>query len=321
LTNWNIQNTLEWIQGYLERKRDENPRLSAQWLLSEVTGLSRIELYTHFDKPLSVDERERLRGFVERRGSGEPLQYITGEVGFRHITIKVRPGVLIPRPETEVLVSEALACLPKEKSCDRDLDSNASLAKETQDQQGELLVDGIADEQPEQRVLVADICTGSGCIACSVAHEYPSAEVIATDIAPEAVALATANVEKLGLSDRVTVLESDLGQAISDELLNHFDLVISNPPYIPQAVLQELPSEVANFEPHLALAGGQDGLDVFRALLLWTYDALRCGGTFAVELHETRLELADQLAKDAGFTFTRIALDLAGRPRILLATK
>lgn len=91
---------------------DENPRLSAEWLLSEATALRRIELYTNFERPLSLDERDLLRGYVTRRGKGEPLQYITGEVGFRHIAVKVRPGVLIPRPETEVLVSEALALLP-----------------------------------------------------------------------------------------------------------------------------------------------------------------------------------------------------------------
>ena len=109
---WTIKAALDWTVGYLERKGDESPRISAQWLLSEACGLSRIELYANFERPLSMDERDALRGYVTRRGRGEPLQYITGEVGFRHITVRVRPGVLIPRPETEVLVSEALALLP-----------------------------------------------------------------------------------------------------------------------------------------------------------------------------------------------------------------
>ncbi|WP_416241766.1 N5-glutamine methyltransferase family protein, partial [Eggerthella sinensis] len=109
---WTIKAALDWTVGYLERKGDENPRLSSQWLLAEACGLSRIELYANFEQPLSLEERDVLRAYVTRRGKGEPLQYITGEVGFRHITVKVRPGVLIPRPETEVLVSEALALLP-----------------------------------------------------------------------------------------------------------------------------------------------------------------------------------------------------------------
>ena len=109
---WTIKAALEWTQGYLARKGDENPRLSAEWLLAEATGLRRVELYVNFERPLSMEERDILRGYVSRRGAGEPLQYITGEVAFRHIAVKVRPGVLIPRPETEVLVSEALSLLP-----------------------------------------------------------------------------------------------------------------------------------------------------------------------------------------------------------------
>ena len=112
---WTIKSTLDWCEGYLRRKGDGNPLLSAQWLMSEATGLSRIQLYANFDRPLTMEERDLLRGFVARRGKGEPLQYITGEVGFRYITVKVRPGVLIPRPETEVLVSEALALLPPQE--------------------------------------------------------------------------------------------------------------------------------------------------------------------------------------------------------------
>ena len=109
---WTVKAALDWTVGYLGRKGDENPRLSAEWLLGEACGLRRIELYTGLERPLSLEERDTLRGYVSRRGRGEPLQYITGEVAFRHVAVKVRPGVLIPRPETEVLVSEALALLP-----------------------------------------------------------------------------------------------------------------------------------------------------------------------------------------------------------------
>ena len=112
MSEWTIKKALEWTEGYLADKGDENPRLSAQWLLSEACGLSRTQLFVNFDRPLSEDERGVLRDYVRRRGAGEPLQYITGEVAFRHINVKVRPGVLIPRPETEVLVSEVLAALP-----------------------------------------------------------------------------------------------------------------------------------------------------------------------------------------------------------------
>lgn len=323
---WTIQAALDWTVGYLERKGDENPRLSAQWLLSEATGLRRIELYANFEQPLSMEERDVLRAYVTRRGKGEPLQYITGEVGFRHITVQVRPGVLIPRPETEVLVSEALALLPaapKRVAADSlrpDGDFGEQGAAQTAD--GDASPGEPGPEPPEPpELLVADLCTGSGCIACSVAYEHPLARVVATDIAPEAVALARDNVAALELSGRVDVLACDLGEGIDDALLGAFDLVVSNPPYVPTAVMDGIPREVAAFEPALALDGGADGLDVLRRLLPFCRRALKKGGGFAFELHETCLDEAARLAGDAGFADVRIVSDLAQRPRVLTGRK
>ncbi|EQI08654.1 UNVERIFIED_ORG: protein-(glutamine-N5) methyltransferase, release factor-specific [Clostridioides difficile F501] len=338
---WTIQAALDWTVGYLERKGDENPRLSAQWLLSEATGLSRIELYANFEQPLSMGERDVLRAYVTRRGKGEPLQYITGEVGFRHITVKVRPGVLIPRPETEVLVSEALALLPAapkrvaqhawpedglppvpwpegeagEQRPERTADQGVA-----EDESTPAVASGeLAPEPPE--LLVADLCTGSGCIACSVAYEHPLARVVATDIVPEAVALARDNVAALELGDRVEVLACDLGEGVDPALMGAFDLVVSNPPYVPTAVMDDIPREVAEFEPALALDGGADGLDVLRRLFPWCRRALKEGGGFAFELHETCLDEAARLAEEAGFSDVRVTADLAGRPRVLTARK
>ena len=329
---WTIQAALDWTVGYLERKSDENPRLSAQWLLSEACGMSRIELYANFERPLSMDERDVLRGYVTRRGRGEPLQYITGEVGFRHIAVQVRPGVLIPRPETEVLVSEALALLPaapKRVAADsmRQRDGvNVSLAEQAADSapsprdpasEDVSREPSVRSDVPEPALLVADLCTGSGCIACSVAYEHPLARVVATDIAAEAVALARDNAAALGLSERVDVLACDLGEGVDSALLGTFDLVVSNPPYVPTAVLDDIPREVAAFEPALALDGGADGLDVLRRLLPWCKGALKPGGGFAFELHETCLDEAARLAAQAGFVDVRIVSDLVGRPRVL----
>ncbi|WP_417144377.1 N5-glutamine methyltransferase family protein [Raoultibacter massiliensis] len=347
---WTIQAALEWTVGYLERKGDENPRLSSQWLLSEATGLSRIELYAHFDKPLSMEEREVLREYVARRGAGEPLQYITGEVGFRHISVKVEPGVLIPRPETEVLVSEGLAVLPappkriaadalasddllagaverSEAAADGTADGAASMVEEDLLAAPDGKENGAArkagsiglDGTPE--LLVADLCTGTGCIACSIAYEHPETRVIATDIAPEAVALARKNAELLGLADRIEVIECSLGESVAAELIGSFDLVISNPPYIPTAVLADIPKEVSDFEPSLALDGGADGLDLFKPLVAWSVRALKPGAHMAVELHETCLDEAAAIARQAGFIAAKVVEDLAGRPRILVARK
>lgn len=346
---WTVKRILEWIEGFLAKHGDENPRVSAQWLVSEALGVSRMQLFIDAERPLTQDERAKLRDWTRRRAAGEPLQYITGEVAFRHITVKVREGVLIPRPETEVLVSEALTLLPSAPKPQDELDAElirryvelggtvhpenegGAVAEEIagvlkggsignrpgQDRGGETESDA-ADEK-DGFLLVADICTGSGCIACSLASEHPKVKVIATDLSSEAVALARTNVEGLGLEERVEVIECDLAEGVDDALLGSFDLVISNPPYIPTEVLSELPSEVTAHEPSLALDGGTDGLDVFRRLTDWSARALAPGGILACELHETCLDLAAQAAMKAGFTDVRITNDLANRPRVLTA--
>ncbi len=359
---WTIKAALDWTQGYLERKGDENPRLSAEWLLCEACKMRRVELYVNFERPLSLEEREVLRGFVTRRGQGEPLQYITGEVAFRHITVKVRRGVLIPRPETEVLVSEALALLPpaaRRVARDSQIDAwkgdvlraaaEALEGAESAEEEGVLAAganEGSQDEELRQAheacadavahagtdegsgapaaqrpLLVADLCTGSGCIACSVAYERADTRVIATDLSPDAVALARENASTLGLSDRVRIEECDLGAGVPEAAMGRLDLVVSNPPYVPTAVMAEIPEEVTAFEPALALDGGADGLDLFRREIAWCARALKPGGGCAFELHETCLDAAATIARDAGFVDTRIVNDLAGRPRVLTARK
>ncbi len=334
---WTIGAALEWTQGYLERKGDENPRISAQWLLSFACGLSRIELYANFDKPLSLDERAVLRDYVARRGNGEPLQYITGEVGFRYITVQVRSGVLIPRPETEVLVSEALALLPtfvrrrvEESEGHADSDNASDVSCEASlpdegagDQDDEAGISRVADSRvAEQKpLLVADLCTGSGCIACSLAYEHPLVQVVATDISSEAIALAQQNATALGLADRVEFIECDLGEGVAPDFVGTFDLVISNPPYVPTNELACAPQEVVDFEPALALDGGADGLDVVRRMLPWCFDAVKPDGHLALELYETSFDAAVSLVKASGFSDVRIVEDLAGHPRVLICCK
>ena len=284
---WTIKAALDWTTEYLERKGDENPRLSSQRLIAHACGLSRIELYTNLERPLTHDERAVLRDFVKRRAEGEPLQYIVGEVGFRFLTIEVARGVLIPRPETEVLVSEFLRLLPA--PCD------------------------------DVVLHVADVGTGSGCIAVSIASERPDIHVYALDIAPAALELSRKNVERCGVEDRVSVIESDMLSALEEEHADSLDGIISNPPYIPSDVLQVIPREVTDYEPALALDGGEDGLDAFRVLLAQSWALLKPQGVLAVELHEDCLDAAAELAREAGYSDVRIVYDLAGKPRVLTA--
>ena len=284
---WSVKAALDWTTTFLAEKNDQHPRRSAEWLLSAATGLSRVELYAFHDRPLSDAERATLRDSVRRRAAGEPLQYVTGEVAFRHIVIKVRPGVLIPRPETEVLVDTVLPHLRS-----------------------------ILAEKPD--ALVADLCTGSGCIALSIASECPGAIVYATDLSPAAVEIASHNAESLGLSESVTALEGDLFAALPDDARGKLDVVISNPPYIPSADVPTLPAEVAGFEPHLALDGGPDGLGIYRRLLNDAREWLLPGGLLAVELDERMVRQAAQEAVE-WYEDVRVVSDLAGRDRIVCA--
>lgn len=336
---WTVSRILEWIEGYLDSHGDENPRLSAQWLVAEALGVSRMQLFLDLERPLASDERAVLRDYTRRRGTGEPLQYITGEAAFRHISVKVSPGVLIPRPETEVLVSEALALLPRAEKPQDAFDAallqllSSAEARQSADAEPQRLggpgsaidAEGESSKTPgslaNAGLLVADICTGSGCIACSIAHEHPLTHVIATDVSPVAASLARENAARLGLAERVEVIECDLGEGIDPALAGAFDLVVSNPPYVPTEVLAGLPREVADFEPELALDGGPDGLDVFRRLIGWCVRALKPGGAFAFELHETCLDEAADLAAHAGLATIRIVEDLSGRPRVLVGRK
>ncbi len=299
---WTIKRVLDWTSGYLERKGDEHPRLSAEWLLANVCGLSRVELYVNFDKPLEADELAAMHAAIERRASGEPLQYVTGEMPFRHIVLRCERGVLIPRPETEILVDAALEGVDE------------ALAR-----QG-----GDATEGEAQRcVRVLEVGTGTGCIALSVASERPGTHVTATDLSERAAELATRNREALGLEDAVDIVGCDLAEGVDPELMGGFSVLVSNPPYIPTRVLrEEVPAEVADFEPELALDGGEDGLDVFRRLLDLAPAALEAGGMLCVELFEGSLEDAAALVRERdGWASVEIREDLTHRPRVLVARR
>ncbi|MGN0072817.1 MAG: peptide chain release factor N(5)-glutamine methyltransferase [Coriobacteriales bacterium] len=278
---WTVQRTLSWCTEYLDRHGDEHPSRSAEWLMSAATGMSRVELYAYYDKPLSMAERDVLRESLRRRGAGEPLQYVTGEAAFRHIIVRTAPGVLIPRPETELLVELAL--------------------EHARSQQLE-----------DPRVL--EVGCGTGCVALSLAKECP-ARVVATDISAQAVACALRNAEALELSDHVQVVQTDCVKGVEGP----FDMLVSNPPYIPSAVVAGLDREVVGYEPHLALDGGEDGLDFFNRLLAEACGLLSPGGLFACELHETCLDEALARARAAGLKEAAVHRDLAGKPRFLTA--
>jgi len=286
-SQWAVKEALDWIVGFLAEKGDEYPRRSAEWIISAATGLTRLELYAHHDRPLSPTERLEMRKAVKARAKGVPLQYVTGEMPFRRVVIKAAKGVFIPRPETEILVEEGLAFLGRS---------------------------GL------ERPVVVDLCTGSGCVACSIASEDASAIVYAVDICESAVRLARENANRLGLDTRVTVLCGDLFAPLPSELEGSVDMVLANPPYIPSADVLALPVEVRDFEPNLALDGGADGLVVARRIIEGAARWIRPGGMLAMELDEFRTQDAIE-AMEKWFEGSRIRDDLVGRKRFAIGLR
>lgn len=369
---WTIKRCLDWTRDYLRDKGDEKPRLSAEWLLSGVTGLSRTELYMCFDRPLSGDELVAMHASVVRRAKGEPLQYIVGETDFRSITVSCVPGVLIPRPETELLVEEVLAFLDREvlgnavkdahprtelpwnaeveaarqaelaaaaEKAAADAEDDAAQDGETDGTEADAadsadaddrLDDDAADEADEAdsemddgRVArVLEVGCGTGCISLSLAHERAGrVTCVATDIEPRAVDVSVRNRDALGIAaDAVDFRVGNLVSPLDRETeWGTFDVLVSNPPYVPSKVMEGLPREVAAFEPSLALDGGADGLDIFRRLVNAAPHMLRPGGLLACELYEGHLDAAAELCRDAGMHDVHAVEDLAGRPRMIFA--
>ena len=339
---WTVRRILDWCVGYLGRKGDEHPRLSAEWLLSNACDLTRVELYMNFDKPLSESELALMREGVRRRGAGEPLQYVTGEMPFRHIVLRCEKGVLIPRPETEVLVDAALEAVDEaiERGCvfgdaeARALEREAYVAKGTaegeDDPRGTTDADAAGESEVEKETRepypkgprVLEVGCGTGCIALSVASERRGTSVWTTDLSEVATRLATRNRDALGLGDFVRILTCDLADGVGEELMGTFSVLVSNPPYIPTSVVDTLPNEVQGFEPHLALDGGLDGLDVFRRLLALAPHALAPGGALCVELFEENVHTAADLTRsEPGWTHVEVREDLTHRPRVLYAVR
>jgi release factor glutamine methyltransferase len=264
----------------------DNARLEAELLLAHVLGIKRLDLYLQFDRPLTNEQLETFRALVRRRLKREPLQYIVGTVQFRDLELQVDRRVLIPRPETEVLVGQAVTWAAQHGGVGRAL----------------------------------DIGTGSGAIALSLLHEKAVQTVVATDISADALSLARSNAERLGLADRVDFRCGSLWAAIENAEM--FDIVISNPPYVAWEERETLQAEVREWEPASALFAESDGLSVIREIIRDAPQHLRAGGLLALEVGMTQASLvADEIRDTAPFHDVNVFRDLAGRDRVVTAVR
>lgn len=280
---------LEVIQKsaeFLAKRGVDSPRLQAELLLAHVLKLPRMKLYLNFERALTEGEADATRELVKRRGQREPLQHIVGATSFCGFEIAVNRHVLVPRPETELLAESGWQFL------------------------------STLNAQPSTAL---DFGTGSGCIAIALAAKCPTARVVALDISPEALALAQQNAQRNGVSGRIEFRHGDGLAALKAE--ERFDLIISNPPYIPSGEISSLQPEVRDFDPRGALDGGADGLDFYRRLAAEAGAFLKPDGKLMLEFGDGQADVLKTIFESQMWIVEAVREDYSQRQRILMARR
>ncbi len=296
VTTTRLSELLNKTASILKQKGSSSPRLDAEVLLAHCLGTDRAGLYARSHIEPDAATLEKYLSLVVRRGHGEPVAYLTGVREFMGLDFNVTPAVLIPRPETELLVETALGIIENTI-------------------RGRFPVSHISTGIPQP--VIVDVGTGSGAIAVSLASRLPGAKIYAVDISPEALAVARINAERHGVTDRMDLFCGDLLVPLPGKLTGGVDLITANLPYIPSGDMDGLMPDVARFEPHTALDGGEDGLQFYRRLIPLAENFVRPGGAL---LMETAPDQADILARLPGDSWeTDILRDLAGRERLVVA--
>lgn len=288
---WTVGQLLDKTHHWLQDKGVEAARLSAELLLAQALGCERIGLYTNFDQEVPELVLARFRELVGLRAKHVPVGYLTGKAYFYSLEFKVNPNVLIPRPETELLVEQIITICRT---------SHFASPK------------------------ILEIGTGSGCVVVALAKNLPHAVLAATDISATALEVAKENAQKHGLSERIEFAQGDIFEALNGEAgkPRAFDFIASNPPYIGRDEIPELPAEVRQYEPHVALLAGEDALTVHKRIVAGAKDYLAEGGKLLMEMGYGQAEQAKKLLEESGYlTEVRTVRDLQGHERIVIGEK
>lgn len=290
-TVWTIGALLQWTTDFFIRRQVDEPRLSAELLLAHALRCTRMQLYTQFETEPPEPQLQPFRDLVKKRGDHVPVAYLVGKAWFYSLEFTVTPDVLIPRPDTETLV--------------------------------ENIIMRVRQTPGWETANILDLCTGSGCIAITLAKHLPNAHIVASDISEKALAVAAENAKMLGVADRIQFLHGDLFApvlALAPPL--RFHVVASNPPYIAADAMTGLAPQVRDHEPRLALDGGPDGLEIVRKIIAGASPCLIPGGLLAVEIAYDQAPAAQAAFAEAGWlTGTKLLRDAASRDRCIMAFK
>jgi release factor glutamine methyltransferase len=285
LVSLTVAQTLTEAARILRQAGIPDERREAASLLGHVLGCTHTYLLTHPERLLTTQQSQELRALTQRRAGGEPFAYITGEREFYGLAFEVTPDVLIPRPETELLVDKALEII----------------------------------RQRDTPAFICDVGTGSGCISIVLLHENPTARAIALDISPAAVQVARRNAMRHHLAERLELLESEGFAALAPK--QQFDLIVSNPPYIPAATVDDLQREVRDHEPRQALTPGPEGLEMIRRLLTEAPPFLTVNGHLLLEIGFDQADVMRALINPQTWQLLDICQDLQGHPRTVILKK
>ncbi|MDP2861554.1 MAG: HemK/PrmC family methyltransferase [Desulfobacterales bacterium] len=321
---WTIIKLLQWTTSYFKSNGIDSPRATAEILLAHTLGLKRIDLYLRHDQPLNRSELDLFKSLIKRRTNKEPVAYIVGGKEFWSMTLEVSQDVLIPRPETECLVEEALSVLAKEHLCNPNPDKRDSFQYPLEGCKEVYEIISCRKNAGNNLLLpkrILEMGTGSGAVILAIASQKPEHLYFASDISINALGIALKNAKQLGFDNKISFFCGNWFLSLMGEDI-FFDIIISNPPYIRRNDIGNLQPEINRFEPLEALDGGEDGLDHVRHIIEHAHQFLNNEGNLLLEIGHDQKDAVDKIIKETG-NYKRVYFrkDYSGFDRVVCATK